>query len=174
MELFRYVYDHGYNVNPLTRVTIKDNVKSRLYNWWMFVKDNNMNLPFTQLELNTPVATITYAVSELERLHGIYIQPLWLLRLDEMDILGIFGMYHQNMLNYGPNVPYMDRQTEEDSFEADNPGPSQMALGKEMIKMIQSEQAPSFYVCNMVITLAEYCQELKSTLPDWVLDAAEV
>jgi hypothetical protein len=173
MEFFTYVYEHHCITNPLTRRLLDTDVLDRLYTWSKHIKSICANYEVSPV-LDTPTTTITYAVSELERLHYICIQPSWLLRLDEMEIMGIFSAYHRNMMVYGPNVPYMDRLAEENSFEADNPGPSQIALGREMITMIHTEQATSFYVCNLVLILATYIPDLQASLPDWVHDAAEV
>ena len=170
LEFFTYVYFHGNTTNPLTRAAIDHDTINRLYTWATM---NNCSRP-PEPVVETPTTVITYAVSELERLHNICIQPDWLLQLDEMQIMGIFSQYHQNLLAYGPNVPFMNRQAEEDSFEADNPGPSQMALGREMITMIHTEQPPSFYICNLVLVLATYSDLLNASLPEWVRDAAEM
>jgi hypothetical protein len=169
-DFFTYVYYHGNTINPLTRSAIDYEIINRLYTWATM---HNCCRRTDQVAA-TPTTVITYAVSELERLHNICIQPDWLLQLDEMHIMGIFSQYHRTLQVYGPNVPYMNRQAEEDSFEADNPGPSQMALGREMVAMIHAEQAPSFYVCNLVLVLATYSDLLNASLPEWVRDAAEV
>ena len=171
-DFFQHCYTHGYIYNPLTRSALQEDVKIRLYKWWRMYEGRTNNLIASQEYAVTPGTVITDAVSQLEALHHICIQPSWLLQLSEIDVMSIFSRYHHNMHIYGPHVPYMSRRAEENSFTIDDPGPSLMVLGKEMLTMIREEQAPSFYVCNLVLILSEFCPNLSACLPHWVRDAA--
>ena len=170
-EFLTYVYYHGNRTNPLTRERLDDGVITRLHAWAVL---HDCWKRVDEPAHDTPTTVLTFAVAELERIHGICIHPAWLLELDEMHVVSIFSQYHLRLQAYGPNVVYLDRQAEIDSFEADNPGPSQIALGREMITMIQAEEPTSFYVCNLVLVLANFCPDLRASLPEWVRDAAEM
>jgi hypothetical protein len=172
-EFLTYVYYHGNRTNPLTREPLDDGIITRLHAWAVLC-DCWTRVDRPPHALDTPTTVLTFAVAELERIHSICVHPAWLLELDEMHVVSIFSQYHMRMQEFGPNVVYMDRQAEIDSFEADNPGPSQMTLGREMITMVQAEEPTSFYVCNLMLVLANFCPDLRASLPAWVHDAASV
>lgn len=178
VEFYKYVFVHCYNTNPLTRLDIEETTKERLYEWWLARRatqtQNGHIAPIDPNQNQTPSTILTDVSSHLETGHNICIQPGWLLQLSEMDIMGVFSRYHQRMLEFGPHVPYMDRRAEEDAFVADDPGPSQIALGLEILHMLRCEQGPSFYVCNLIVVLSHFCPGLSASLPDWVRDAAEL
>lgn len=172
---FDYVFLHDNIVNPLTRQALHHNIIDRLYRWNSMYRHTSIqqNQEVAPTEMQTPSILFTDVVSRLESKHNICLQPQWFLELNEVDIMCIFGQFHRFIRDTSStNLAYMDNDVEIAAFTSGDPAPSQVALAKEMIFMIEHEDSPSYYICNLMIMLATFSNSIHLSLGEWVYDAA--
>jgi hypothetical protein len=150
-SLYEHVHIHRNPVNPLTRERLDGAVIVRLAKRFLATAP-------TTVEWSSPSVAFTDVAAELERIHGIVIQPAWLTALLRSDIFAIYGEYHHLTAHLGTYMLATDTE--------------QFHFAHEMLRMIHHEPAPSFDVCCLAVAIANFCEPLRDTLPDWVWDAA--
>lgn len=166
-DLYDYIFVHHNTTNPLTREPIPNDVIERLEKW---NKIYGQPQQIYQTELwATPGVAFTQVSSELQLRHGIEIQPAWLIHLTISDLYDIILKYHY--LVNPVSVQYM--RDSEINTNADI-STVRCDIAREMLYMIRREQSPSFFVCCLVFAISQLSVPLYESLPDWVLDAAEV
>jgi hypothetical protein len=168
-EFYEYVFVHGQQANPLTRVQIDYRVQSRLKQWNKHVQKQHGNAR-EQRTWQTPGVAFTDVATLFETHHGIYIQPQWFTRLAHTEIAHIVQQYTTSVSdrtryiqrNVFPNIMELDTRT------------LQFMFATEIYNMLCEEVAPSYLVCNLVVAIASVCEPLNESIPDWVIDATYV
>jgi hypothetical protein len=153
-SFYKHVHIHKNHSNPLTREPLALSVTAALMRF--------SGAALEPTEWQSISVAFTDVATEIERRHDIAIQPAWLIALSASDIDSIYIDYHHLTVHEG-------------SFMRDYAVSSkQIWLASEMMRMINAESQPSFFVCCAVVAIARQCDPLHRSLPNWVFDAAQV
>ncbi len=169
-ELGKHVFQFKNVFNPLTREPIAVADLRRLKKW-MSIFCKNVLIEDTCLTKSwaTPLLAFTDVTSETERRFGIFTQPEWYTDLDMYDIMNIFQQFH---IYAGRSAPWMDELVEELAFEELDTVASQMALAKEMYRLVLAEGVENhlFMICCLFGSLAKVSNAIHESLPAWLWD----
>jgi hypothetical protein len=165
-SFYEHVFMHRKSMNPLTLRPLTHTVCKLLWH----AHGIQWAIPVEEY-VDTPTAVFASVTIELEQRHGIFIQPEWLHRLDIIDIMGIFTLFHHIIKN--SDCHYMSRDVEQNAF-MQGMKQLQLALAHQMLDIITSENPPSYYVCCLIVTLSRYIPELNESVPEWIHDTVNM
>lgn len=169
-DLFKHIYAHDNPTNPLTRESIPEDIIDRLDRWHRAYGDSiETNIGSDNITFATPGIAFTQVSSELFELHGIEVQPSWLINLTVPQFRNIIIRYRQLTDDVAPHLHYM---RDGEIGTASDIVAIRINIAREMLHMIRNEAAPSYIVCCFVFAISQVCLPLHESLPDWVIDAA--
>ena len=99
---------------------------------------------------------------------GIYTVLEWFTELNIAQIINIFILFSEIMSEY--QINYFDiKMLDEALINNHNQDLAQMALAREMKKIIDIDHPKKFYfICSLFITIATVDKTIGRSLPNWV------
>lgn len=149
--------------NPLNRDILSNYTIYRLY---CFIENSNHKQSFDYV-WRTPKEAFLDVLYEYERF-GIYTVLDWFTKLNIGQIINIFIIFSEIMLEH--QINYFDiKMLDEALIDHHNQDLAQMALAREMKKMIELDHPKKFYfICSLFISIATVEKTIERSLPNWV------
>ena len=149
--------------NPLNRDILSSYTIYRLRN---FIQRSKHTQSFEYI-WHTPKEAFLDILYDYEKF-GIYTVLDWFIQLNIAQIINIFIIFNEIMTENQLN--YFDIKMLDDALiNNHNQDLAQMALAREMKKMIELEHPKKFYfICSLFITIATVDKTIGRALPQWV------